>query len=857
MANSSDYFSSSPFHSRREFLKGLGFSAAAWYLLPSRLLGESSASSDASARVFGGNAHYPSYRAPLTATPYVALPLGAIQARGWLLKQLELQRDGLTGHAEELTEWMPAFRDSGWLGGKGEKGESAPYYLKGLIPLAYILDDERLKKKAQVWIEAILASQQPNGHFGPPDDVEWWSPMIVTYLMRDYHEATGDPRVLPFLTKYYGYMAQNLPQRSLVKWDKARAADEIDTVLWLYNRTGDASLIPVARLLRDQAYDWPKAFRENQFCADKWSHHTVNVSQALKAPATYHLLSGESAGTEAYSEMDRHLNKDHGLIMGVHSGTEHLAGKSPSQGVETCSIVERMLSNETNLRIFGDPQWGDNLEQIAFNTHPAALSDTIQQHVYYTRPNHPSAVKISSGLSEDHQDDFVPAPRSGFPCCCYNLHMGWPKYVQNSWAATHDNGLAILAYGPSQVTAKVGPSVTMTQETDYPFNETIRLKLSTPSVVQFPLELRIPQWCASPRITVAGQPMQGVKPGSFCRIDRQWKNGDEVVINFPMELRATKDYLQTVTLERGPLIYSLQIKANKKVLKSDPRGFDQYELTPATPWNYALDLDPKNPAASVQVEQKAMPENPFVAKTTPVQLIAKARRLPQWTFARNGTEADEPPYGPVVSTEREETVRLVPFGAQFLRITQFPYLGTPPVPPRSFQEDFSGDTFGDRWTLYGPGWYLDQGSLCCRAKHPAKIAAVGTHFADFVYEAQMSVPAKGHAGLLFRASKLGFGDLEFNGYYLGLSADGKSVVLGKSDGAWTELKRATFPIEANTVYPLRISASGSKIAVYMQDLDKPLLTIDDNTYSAGTIGVRQVVADYTVARFQNVSVKAV
>jgi len=852
----SGYIASS--HSRREFLRGLGYGAAAWYLLPSGLFGQSPDSTDASSKVFGSNAHYPSYRSPLTATPYVALPLGAVRASGWLLTQLQLQRDGLTGHADELVEWLPALQDSAWIGGKGDAWEKGPYYVKGLVALAYALDDDGLKKKAQVWIDGFVASQRDDGFFGPDKNQDWWPRMLVTYILRDYHDATGDARILPFLTKYYGYMAQKLPQQPLVKWAKSRAADEIDTILWLYNRTGDSSLISLAETLRDQTFDWPRVFRENTFFSEEQLNHNVNVCQAVKAPSVWHLLTGQPAGTGTFSETEHHLIQDHGLILGISSGTEHMAGKSPSQAVETCSTVERMLSNETNLRIFGDPQWGDNLERIAFNALPAALSDTIHAHVYYTRPNHPSARMMTSGYAQDSLDRFVPSPQSGFPCCCYNLHMGWPKYVQNSWAATHDNGLAVLAYGPSEVTAKVGSGtlVTITQETDYPFNETIRFKLSTLAAVQFPLELRLPQWCASPQITVAGQPAQGLQPGSFFRMDRQWMNGDEIVVHFPMEIQATTGYLQTVALERGPLIYSLQIDAEKNVVKEGSNGFDRYELTPASPWNYALDLDPKNPAASVEFQQTAMPENPFVAKTTPVQITAKARRLPEWTFARNGSEADEPPYGPVASTEPEESIRLIPFGAQFLRITQFPYLGTPPLPPASFQDDFSGDDFADRWGLYGPGWYREKGNLCCHTKKASKTVVLGASFTNFVYDAQVSVPAQGAAGLLFRVSKLGFGDLEFNGYYVGLDVEKQIVLLGKSNGTWTDLKSATFPLEAEKMYPVRVVASGPQISIYVQDTATPVFEIEDDEHVAGSIGVRKAIASEAIPKFGQISVKA-
>ena len=627
--------------------------------------------------------HYNSSREPLKKTPFTRLPLGSVKADSWLRQQLILQKEGLTGHAEEL---YGDIGQSAWIGGPNDSWERGPYYAKGLIPLAYILNDRELIKKSQKWIDVVLKSQRADGDFGPRDK-NWWPNMIVLYYMRDYFEATNDPRIIPFMEKYFQFQLKNLSKKSLNEesgWAKARGGDNLDTVLWLYNRNGDADLLKLADLLDSQTNDWTSFYHKGT--GDNWRpDHIVNVMQGLKRPVLRYLLSGKDADRDAFmiaTGKDGWLMTSYGRIDDMYNGTEPLSDLSSTSGTELCAIVERILSNSIALRTLGNPVIGDQMEKVAYNALPGDLKYDIKGMRYYSLANQPKNTNEDLGFRHNGNGQFAinPSPESGYGCCRSNFHFGWPKFVQHMWMATSDNGLAVAAYGPSRVTATVGDGVkvTIAEQTDYPFRDTITMKVSSPSTVKFPLKLRIPAWCENPVVKVNGSTVE-VEPGSYHSIIKRWSDGDTVDIKFPMKVRSSVWINNSVGLERGPLVYSLLIEEKWTETSSSLGGlFKTEDITPASPWNYGLNIaDLDNPGADISVVESPMPPQPFKAADAPVKLIVGAKKVPSWGTYRKDLpgRATEPPLSPVVSTEPLEKVTLVPFGSTEIRTTYFPYVG--------------------------------------------------------------------------------------------------------------------------------------------------------------------------------------
>src|SRR5947209_4598097 len=136
------------------------------------------------------------HREPLTPNALYALPLGSVKPAGWLREQLRIQANGLSGHLDEF--WPDLGPDSAWLGGKGEGWERGPYYVDGLVPLAYLLDDPKLISKARKWVDWALDHQRTDGAIGPEKNKDWWPNMLMLKALTQYQEAKEDPRVIPF-----------------------------------------------------------------------------------------------------------------------------------------------------------------------------------------------------------------------------------------------------------------------------------------------------------------------------------------------------------------------------------------------------------------------------------------------------------------------------------------------------------------------------------------------------------------------------------------------------------------------------------------------------------------------------------
>ena len=648
---------------------------------------------------FAATAVWASNGAEVRACAMERLPPGSVRPQGWLLKQMEMQRDGLTGRAYELYEDIGK---SDWLTG-GKRGgqfawERGPYYAKGLTALAFTLDDAELKARAKNWIDAFLASQRENCDFGPKNR-NWWANMIALWTLRDWCEATGDARVVPFLERYFAFQrtafaaGDDFAKDSA--WAVARVGDELDVIVWLWRKTGKAEWLDYARNVAARAANWTSYYHRggNGCWGMGYRCHIVNYMQGLKTPPLKWLLGGDEMDRTAFRAAlapDGWAMRKCGRPDRAVNGTEPLSDRSSTQGTELCATAEHILSSQVALEALGDADIADDMEMAAYNTLPATLAPDGKGIRYFCLLNQ-TACNNQKHLFNNGVDfmALVPGPYSCFGCCRSNFHFAWPKFAESMWMK-REGGLAATAYGDCIVTVGGGtgtPRPTTIRETGgYPFSDNVRLEIIEAAGGEWPLFVRIPGWCKEPSVKVNGATCEGTQPGSFLRLAREWKKGDVVELSFPSKPVVTHWKDDSIAVMRGPLLYAHKIKAGEKivaaadcpkakkdaygVLRDKELGFPMKELHAKSRWNYVLVADGADGEPQFQEKGEGMERRLFVK--------AVHTSYAGWGTMRVDApaRAEDPPPSPVPAAfvhDENEMIELMPIAFTQLRITLFPW----------------------------------------------------------------------------------------------------------------------------------------------------------------------------------------
>jgi uncharacterized protein len=636
------------------------------------------------------------------------LQLGSVIPEGWLRQEMINQANGFTGHQPEFC--FPFDRHY-WAGNeRGQDQESRHggifwypweqmgYWTDGAYRCAKLIGDERLRKRALDPIRYTVEHPIDGWFLGPrrllalppnptDEDPGRWPQAVFFRALAGAAEGENTPDILAAMRRHYlsdtkcDYQHGPYGPRDRVN---------IESLLWCYGHTGDPRILDMARRI----WSGIPASDLEQLTDDHPSEmHGVTFAEVSKLAALLYMYTGDSQQRDISVAAMQRIFKYHMLADGTPSTTEELRGTTALDGHETCDIVEFNISWSYMVMATGNGHYADRIERALFNAGMGTIRKGWSGFQYISCPNqlhiarnsceptHVGTAAALYGPNSDHRPEypFITA------CCAGNVSRMLPTYVQRMWMSAPPDGLAAVLYGPCRVTAVVGKGgqeVEIVERTSYPFSDRITFRIRSTEPADFPLHLRVPGWCHSPKLVINGE-SRALPPveNGFLVLNRTHHDGDILELELPMNVATGHSSDGGRFLERGPLVYSLQ---PDEIWTSIPMPdfeitspeFPMWAAAAGSPWNFALALD-ESVAIDEQVTVKQIQTSDDPWSKPSVTMKVRAARIAGWELIRSkGRDANWFRTPPLPAKEAHvssvETIALVPYGSTHLRLTVFP-----------------------------------------------------------------------------------------------------------------------------------------------------------------------------------------
>ncbi len=529
-------------------------------------------------------------RAPLAPGRFAPLPVGAVSAQGATRDRLLALRGGLLSRCASV--FPEAGEQSAWFGGPLGGGMHAPELLEAMLLTGAQLGDEELRREALRLCGRVVERQREDGSFGAPGETFAARGRMLRALCAAY-SMSGDKQFLTFMLRYMKYLHDTLRVRALSAEDAMHTADTLEAGVLLYNITGQKAILSVLMMLVSQGADYTSLFHafpyrtpiSRSFTARElldalahedesgYTHHLLrsasgaNLCEGLRASALCGVLTGSGKHLSAPEAGLARLNKAHGAAGGGVTADPLLGGTHPSRGVSAVSACELAASLETLLACPGGEFGADQLETLMYNTVDAAFAPDGRGVQPMQQANQAMLSRAARfPLSGDDAGLF--GLEDGDALCA--LLSAWPRFVQSQWMVSRDDGLCAMGYAPCSVRYRLSDaSVRVDVSGEYPAGGSVRITVHTDKKAAFPIHLRIPEWANGATVAADGDILPA-QAGGFVTLNRDWQDGDELLLTLPMAVRKLPAFHQAVSVVRGPIrfVYAPKTVAHDDVLSA-------------------------------------------------------------------------------------------------------------------------------------------------------------------------------------------------------------------------------------------------------------------------------------------------
>jgi uncharacterized protein len=478
--------------------------------------------------------------------------------------------------------------------GKSEAAQHGPYYsdsdvYKWTEAAGFALqsgDRPALRALTDKIIKEVVAVQEPSGYLNTyyvqdrvKDRMEPESQRVGHELYNlghmiqgaiAYYRATGDRTLLDACTRFVdGYLLPSFgpgPNKKPI----FSGHPEIELALVeLYRTTGEKRYLDLAGYIlqgddrmkfRPQAYVYN--FSGIPFTSrTRLEGHAVRAMYACSGATDYYIETGDPAYWKTLETLWNDLVSSQMYItggvgaraQGEAFGDSYELPNFTAYG-ESCAAIGNMMWNWRMLTASGEAKYADVIERALYNGINSGMS--LDGTLYCYR--NPLAFDPTGG-------DKIRNPWYDTTCCPPNLERTFAS-LPGYFYSTSEDGVYVHLYDNSQLDWHLedGTGLKVAQETNYPWDGGVDLKVMPAKASDFTLYLRIPGWSHTTEVTVNGKPVPGVTPGKYLAVRRQWTPGDVVKLKFNMapqvleaDRRVVDDYSR-VAVQRGPLVYCLE-----------------------------------------------------------------------------------------------------------------------------------------------------------------------------------------------------------------------------------------------------------------------------------------------------------
>lgn len=511
---------------------------------------------------------------------------------------------------------------------KGEGEHSGIFFddsdvYKALEGMAYSLinnPDPELEKKADEWIDKFAAAQQPDGYINTfytltgldkrwtnMDKHEMYCAGHMIEAGVAYYQATGKRKLLDVCIRMTDHM---MSQFGPGKRHWVPGHEEIELALVkLYQTTQEQKYLDFAYwLLEERGHGhgtmgdegkWDPVYYQDIVPVRRLtdiSGHAVRCMYLYCGMADVAALKNDTGYIAAIDRLwDDVVHRNMYITGGIGSSrdnegfTEDYDLPNLDAYCETCASVGMVLWNQRMNQLTGDSKYIDILERSLYNGALAGISFGGDRFFY---------VNPLESKGDHHRQEWY-----GCACCPSQLSRFLPS-IGNYIYASSDDALWVNLYIGNTGQIRIGETdILLTQETDYPWDGSVKLTISTSQPLEKEIRLRIPNWCKTYDLSINGKRINVSEKKGYAVI-KDWKSQDVIALDMdmPVEIVAAdphvKENFGKRAIQRGPLVYCMEEIDN-------PEYFDQIQLSPSTTFQTAFVSDILNGIKTIKTNGRA------------------------------------------------------------------------------------------------------------------------------------------------------------------------------------------------------------------------------------------------------------